>query len=109
METPVEEVTEVVEETPEEAPEETLEEVVEETPEEVQEETPEVMVPETANPGVAKKVTLMALICTGITVFATIFAWSVARITKIVRFEKIYKEAVSKSAKVKEAGVTRAG
>lgn len=70
---------------------------------------PEVLVPETAHSENERKIRIMALVSTGIVVFAAVFTWAFREALKIYRYEKIYKEAVIKSAEVKKMRITRAG
>ena len=67
-----------------------------------------VLIPETARPHTVRKIRLMALISTSIVIFTAIFIWSVVELSKINRIEKIYKTAVQKSIKIKNAKITRA-
>ncbi|MDO5480169.1 MAG: hypothetical protein Q4F58_00645 [Candidatus Saccharibacteria bacterium] len=72
-------------------------------------EMPEVEVPKTATPDNAKKISLLAALGTGIVTATAVLIWSVGKLSKIKRFEKAYKEAISKSNKIVKAKITRAG
>lgn len=106
-ETPVEEVEETPEEIPvEETPEETVveEEVsTEETPTEV----PETIAPAESEDSIKAKI--IALITTVITIFAGLIIWAILRLRRIIKFERIYKDALKRSHEIKKTGITRAG
>ena len=70
---------------------------------------PEVEVPKTAKPDAANKTALLVVVATGAIVALGVFIWAIAKLSKINRFERIYKEAMTKSAKITKAKITRAG
>ena len=70
--------------------------------------TTPIEVPNTATPNTTRKIALLALISTAIVYFLCIELWGVIKLAKIAKNEKLLKSASEKSAKIKEAKISRA-
>ena len=96
-----------------------VEEMIEVVTEEVQEKSEEdleddieIIVPKTIDPETlesVKRTTIIIIIAIGAVSFIGVLIWGMMRFLKDRRFKKIYREAVSKSAEIKRAKITRAG
>ena len=74
------------------------------------ENTSKITIPETkeAKTQNLSKTSIIALVSANILFFATLSIWAGLKAHKITKFEKIYKEALTKSHQVKKAKITRA-
>ena len=114
---PVETTAEAPVEAPAETPTEPKPELSEPEAEEIAEptenteapEVPDTYTPSTANTdnGLARKISLLALISTAIVYFSGIEIWGLTKLTKIIKNEKLVKTAKKKAAKVKDTKLSR--